>query len=302
MRVFVTGSTGYIGSAVVGALAGAGHDVVGLVHSPGSESTARDLGAEPVVGAIEDPATYEEAAADADALVHLAFDFDTPVETDRAAIETLLDAARGATGERIFVYTSGCWVLGDTGDQPADESAEVDPPQVVAWRPAHEDHVIGASADDGVVTAVVRPGMVYGGTGGIVTGLFQSAERTAAAEFVGDGWNRWSLVHREDLADLYRRIVEEKAEGLFHAVDGSPARVIEVARTASELAGAGGETRSIPLEDARESMGAMADALVLDQVLSANRARELGWAPARASFLDAAGGAYREYRAGSAGE
>lgn len=300
MRVFVTGATGYIGSAVVGALARAGHDVTGLVHSPGSADVARELGADPVIGAVEDPDTYQDRAAEADALVHLAFDFGAPVETDRAAIETLLDAARGARGERVVVYTSGCWVVGDTGDTPADEDAELDPPEIVAWRPDHERHVLGASGDDGVVTAVVRPGMVYGGTGGIVTGLSESADRTGAAEFVGSGENRWSLVHREDLAEAYREIVERGAEGVFHVVDASPVRVIDAARAASEAAGAGGEVRSIPLERARESLGPMADALVLDQVLSAQRVRDLGWRPERASFLDAAGGAYREYRAGSA--
>lgn len=296
MRVFVTGATGYLGSAVVAELVRGGHDVVGLVRSPGSEARARELGAETVVGSVEDPASWEERAAGADALLHLAFDYDDPVATDRAAIDALLGAARAGTGESIVVYTSGCWVVGNTGEDPADESVELDPAGIVAWRPDHERHVLGASGVR-VATAVVRPGMVYGGAGGIVTGFFESAERTGAAEYVGDGHNRWSFVHREDLAALYRRIVERRAEGVFHGVDGRPVRLIDAARVASEAAGAGGEVRSIPLEEARESMGPMADALTLDQFLTAPRARALGWRPARPSFVDAAGGAWREYRA-----
>ncbi len=125
------------------------------------------------------------------------------VAADHAAVETLLDAARQAR-EGTLVYTSGCWVLGNTGDVPADERAPTaNAAELVAWRPAHERKVLDA-AGDRLATAVIRPGIVYGGRGGILAGMFESAVEGGAAEFIGDGDNRWSLVHREDLAELYR--------------------------------------------------------------------------------------------------
>ena len=126
----------------------------------------------------------------------------------------------------------------------------------------------------------------------------RAAAETGAARFVGDGENHWSMIHRNDLATLYLRIVEERAAGIFHGVDDSPTRVIDIARAASEAAGAGGETRSVPVEEARESLGQVADTLLLDQTLVTHRGEEIGWKPAHASFVEGAGAAWREYRLG----
>jgi nucleoside-diphosphate-sugar epimerase len=186
-------------------------------------------------------------------------------------------------------------VLGDTGPDPADEDAATDhPAAVVEWRPSHERQVL-QSADETLQTSVVRPGMVYGGRGGLVSRLFETASGSGAAEHVGDGGNRWSLVHRDDLGRLYVTIAEGREGGVFHGVDGTPVRVSEAARAASEAAGADGRTRAVPLEEAQGSMGPMADALVLDQALAGRRSGEIGWAPERASFVEAAESAWREW-------
>lgn len=298
MDVFVTGGTGYVGRAVVRGLRGAGHRITGLARSEESAGTLRELGAGAVRGALGDPSTYAGAAADHEALVHIAFDPGAPVERDESAVETLLGAAAGGRRPGVVVYTSGCWVLGDTGDEPADETAPLDPADVVAWRPAHEERVLSA-AGDSLATAVVRPGMVYGGSGGLVSGFFETAAGDGAAVYVGDGENRWSFVHRDDLARLYVRIVETEARGVYHGVDGTPVRVSDAARAASEAAGAEGAIRSRPLEEAPEEMGAMADALVLDQALAGRRSRELGWRPERSSFPEAADEAYRAWKEGT---
>jgi nucleoside-diphosphate-sugar epimerase len=139
--------------------------------------------------------------------------------------------------------------------------------------------------------------MVYGGSGSVTAQLFLSAEEEGASVYVGDGENRWSMVHREDLARLYRMIVEARAPGVFHGVDDHPVRLREAARAASMAAGAAGATRRLPLEEARASMGPMADALVMDQWLVARRAADLGWAPERASFVEEAAAAYEELKA-----
>lgn len=298
MRVFMTGGTGFIGSAVVRELTAVGHEVTALSRAPDRDERLRRLGATPARGDLSDPEAWEGQAGAHEAIVHCAFFYggDGP-RTDAAVVEALLRAAAGGGMPRVTVYTSGCWVLGDTGGEAADESAPIDrPAEVVAWRPAVEHRVLEAGKD-GVGTAVIRPGVVYGGHGGLTRKLFESAEEEGAAAYVGTGENHWSMVHRGDLARLYRMVVEAGGTGVFHGVDGHPVKVQAVARAASDAAGAGGAIRSLPLERAREGLGPAADALCLDQRLVARRSAELGWRPERASFPDAAEEAYRELKA-----
>lgn len=298
MRVFITGAGGYVGEAIVRAFAAAGHETTGLYHSAESEERVRAAGAEPIRGDVGERGDWLEAAPDHDVVIHAAFDYDAPVETDLAAIDGILSAVGDRIQNRHVIYTSGCWVLGDTGPEPADEDTAIDhPAAVVAWRPSHERQVL-QSADETFRTSVVRPGMVYGGRGGLVSRLFETAAGSGAAEHVGDGENRWSLVHRDDLGRLYVKIAEEREGGVFHGVDGAPVRVRDAACAAAEAAGAEGRTRAVPIEEARESLGPLADALVLDQALIGRRSAEIGWAPERASFVVAAESAWREWEEG----
>lgn len=298
MRVLLTGSTGYVGRAVARALVEAGHEVAGLLRSAGKASLLTDdIGGTPLFGDMTLPASYRSEAAEHDALVHCAFQGGgDPAGPDRTALDALLDAARIGDRPRLVVYTSGCWVLGDTGGEPADESAPVDDPaDVVAWRPRHEEICLRAGGEGGFTTAVVRPGLVYGGEGGLVARLFAAAEERGAAEVPCDGEQHWSFVHREDLGRLYVRVLEEEGAGVFHGVDDLPLPAAAAARAASEAAGAGGAVRTVPLEEAREELGPMADALCLDQRLTAPRSAGLGWSPAWPSFGEAAEAAHGEW-------
>lgn len=297
MRVFVMGATGYIGAAVVGELLGAGHEVTGLVRSKEGASRFEALGAKPVIGDLRDPSTYRSVAAQHEALIHTAFEFTAEgAAGDRTAVDTLLTAAKEGGRAEIVIYTSGTFVLGNTGHEPADEDAPTDhPAELVAWRPAHERMILDGATDH-LATAVIRPGMVYGGRGGTIGWFFETAVKEGAVRYVGDGRNRWSLVHRDDGARLYRLVAEKRARGIFHGVDGAPTRVAEIARLASEAAGKGGVTRSIPLEEARKKMGPFADALCLDQVVAARRSGDIGWAPTRQSFQGGVAEAFVEWR------
>src|SRR6185295_1599144 len=276
MQVFLTGGTGYVGSAVAAALVRAGHAVTALNRSPEKDRTLLHLGVAPVRGDLGDPSTYERVAALHDTLVHIGFE---DADTDLIALETLIGAARADSGRQL-VYTSGTWVLGDTRGQVAYEHTPVRAPaRIVAWRGEHEQLVLLA-ADEGVTPSVIRPGLVYGGKGGLLTPYFASAAETGAASYVGDGQNHLSMVYREDLAQLYRLVVERRGWGIFHGVDGVPLIVQEVARAASEVAGAAGATRSVP------ARGDVAEALCLDQKVGTRRAGELGWRPRFPSFLE----------------
>lgn len=298
MKIFVTGATGYIGSAVAAELLRAGHEVTGLTSSDSKVEALERAGVRPVVGGLGDPGSWRAEAARAEGLVHTAFDYgaDDPVELDGLAIDTLLSAAGEGSGPRSFVYTSGVWVLGNTGDEPMDERSEpAEPFEMVAWRPAHEQQVLGAAKR--VAPAVIRPGVVYGGTRGLMVRFFRSAEEDGASTYIGDGKNRMALIHQDDAARLYREVLEQAAAGIFHAVDGTAITMADAAVAAGRAAGAMEEPRSVPLEEARKELGPVADALCLDQVVAARRSAELlGWVPRYASFREGAEPAYREWR------
>lgn len=301
-RIFVTGATGYIGRAVVRELAAAGYEVTGLTRWAEKTLDIKALGARAVVGDVRASDTFRRVAAAHDVLIHIALESsDARIAADRAAIEALLWAARQherRKGEapRCVIFTSGVFVLGNTGDAPAAEDASTaGAADVAAWRPAHERLVLDAATED-IATAVIRPGMVYGGRGGLIGAFFESAERDGAAAFVGDGTNRWAPVYRGDLARLYRIIAERRARGIFHCAEAGGTPVEALARAASEAAGRGGAGRQVPLEEARRTMGTSADALVLDQVVASPRAEALGWRHEHAPFVESAAEVYDEWK------
>jgi len=296
MRVFLTGGTGYIGSAVAKGLRAAGHEVATLSRSGEKDEVARSLGADPVRGDLADMGALAKALEAYDALVHLAQDYRLGPSADRGAIETLLGAARRAGGKRAVIYTSGIWVLGNVA-QPTDESgATTHPFAAVAWRPQHERDALAAGSHE-LAVSVIRPGIVWGEKRGLFAPMLQSAQAEGAAAYVGPGEGRWSPIHRVDLAELYRRVLESHASGIFHGVDGTSAPLVQIARALSEAAGKKGAVRSVPIEEVRKRFGAAADALAGDQVVVSRRGAEVGWVPRRPRFPEAAAAAWAEWKA-----
>jgi nucleoside-diphosphate-sugar epimerase len=286
MEVFLTGATGYIGSAVAEALQKAGHKVTGLARTPEKAKLLEARGVRACLGDLLMPETVAAAASAADGVIHTANTNDAnSAQADAAVVRAILKSLEG-TG-KPFVYTSGVWVLGSTGEKAADEQAPVNPTPLVAHRAAIEQEVLGYKSH-GVRTIVIRPALVYGRGGSIPRMIVQSARDTGAARYVGDGRNRWPFVDVDDLAHLYVLALEKAPPGsLFNAAHGPSYRVLEVAEAASIGAGAKGKTQAWPLEEARKTMHAFADALVLDQQVSGEKARrELGWSPRAASVLD----------------
>jgi nucleoside-diphosphate-sugar epimerase len=303
MRIFLTGATGYIGSAVLDALLRAGHQVTALVRDREKGERVSMRGVQPVIGELSRPKSYAAVAESCDGIIHTAFEYSKRGhEVDREALEALLAAARrrveagrADAGQRPFlVYTSGVWVLGKTA-KPADETAPLDPAPHVAWRPQHEELVI-AAARDGVRTAVIRPGIVYGGSRGIIGDMVKDAAN-GLVRVIGPGRNHWPCVYDRDLADLYVRVASNpSASGIFHANDEGDERVNDIAEALASHAKTRADIRHVPLEEARAKMGDYADALALDQKVRSPRARALGWTPTLHSVAGNVARLLEEYR------
>ena len=281
MKVFLTGGSGYIGSAVALALKKAGHDVLALVRSEAKGEALKKAGVKIAVGELANPAGYAPSAWGRAAFVHVAQDWSPQgPELDRKTIASARDLLRGQVCA-TFIYTSGCWVQGPT-DGVADESTPLRPARAVAWRPAHEQAAL-EMAKDGIRSVVVRPAIVYGGPrGGIPAMFFGTALKHGAAHTIGSGDNHWPLVHVDDLAELYVRLVERAPAGsVYYAADASRLTQREIAEAASRAAGKDGKVQ------AQQPDGTpYHEALMLDQQISSEKARnDLEWRPRHESFV-----------------
>ncbi len=282
MRIFLTGATGYIGSAVLDALLRGGHQVTALVRDREKAERMGMRGVKAVIGDLSKPKSYAAAAEACDGIIHTAYEYSKRGQAvDADAIDALLGIARrraDAGHTPFFIYTSGVWVLGKT-TKPAAEDAPVDPASLVAWRPQHEKAVLDGGADGRVRTALIRPGIVYGGSRGIIGDMLKDAAN-GLVRVIGTGRNHWPCVYDRDLADLYLRLAcRPDASGIFHANDEGDERVNDIAEALANHAKTPADIRHVPLEEARAKLGDYADALALDQKVRSPRARALGWTP-----------------------
>ena len=231
MRVFVTGSTGFVGSAIVEELIKAGHHVIGLVRSDAGAESLAATGAEVHRGDLEDLASLRSGAANSDAVIHTAFNHDfsqyvANCEADRQVIEALGDVLAGSS--RLLIVTSG---TGLANSAPGILATERDLPasSKVVPRAASEE-AAASVADRGVRTAIVRLPQVHDTVKqGLITYAIQVAREKGVSAYVGDGLNRWPAAHRLDTARLYRLALEKADAGdRFHAVaeEGVPVRDI----------------------------------------------------------------------------
>jgi nucleoside-diphosphate-sugar epimerase len=295
MRIFLTGGTGYIGSAVLDALVRGGHRVDALVRNSEKAAQVQARGGHPVLGDLARAETYADAVAAADGSVHTAFEYSARgQQIDAGAIEVM--TAPDERPGRFLIYTSGVWILGSSS-APMDESAPVNPAAIVHWRPEHEKKVLDA-ATSGLRMVVVRPGIVYGGSRGIVADLFKDAAN-GLVRIIGNGDNHWALVYDRDLGELFLRLVNRAdASGVFHANDEGDEQVNDLVAAIARHAWINPSVRRVPLAEARQKMGAVVDALALDQKVRSPRARALGWSPSLRSVSGNAARLFEEWRRG----
>ncbi len=277
MRILLTGGTGYIGSAVLEALTGAGHDVVAVVRNERAAGTVSAAGATALEGDVTDVAWFTAALEGVDGAIHTAAPDEGAPEFNEAVVEAAIRAF--GAGDRRFVLTSGIWEYGS--GVGLDDDGTLAPPDLVAWRVPQEERLLASGVD----VSIVAPGIVYGHGRGLV-GLVTEAPRTpsGALRLIGDGSQRWTFVHVDDLARLYVAVLEhDRPLGRVIGSDGSPTTVHALAASVAGPAGVAPESA----EATRERLGAaFADALLLDQDASGEKARSIGWVPEVTSVID----------------
>ncbi|MEM6452743.1 MAG: NAD-dependent epimerase/dehydratase family protein [Cyanobacteria bacterium P01_D01_bin.105] len=292
MRVFITGATGYVGSAITRRLITAGHQVLGFARSDKSAEKLKAMGAEIHRGDLDDLDSITAGAANVDGVIHTAIsldDFNKLDETfakDEKAVEAMFSSLAG-TG-KPFLYISGSGVLADTGTEAADETVATDDKGPVARRAALEKTVLQAQSRN-IRTVVIRPGIVYGQGGSGVFHLFAGLAREAGCgRTIGEGKNVCSVVHVEDLADLFLSALEHSPAGtLFNAASGEEPTMLDIATAIGHALKLTDKPTVWPLNEASAALGPLADGLAANKRISAERARKvLGWRPHRVGLIE----------------
>jgi nucleoside-diphosphate-sugar epimerase len=290
MKVTLTGATGFIGSHVLTELQKHGHEVTALVRDDAQADIVAARGAKPAVVNLYDRPAVASLLSDADGAIHTASPGDaTSADLDSAVADAVIAAFAG-TG-KPFIDISGLWVYG--ANTSISEESRFNAPALVSWKDPIERRVLGAT---GMRGAVIVSSVAYGDGGGGIPGLLLGSPRNDAGNLImlGTGQQHWSTVHVADLADFFRRVLEDdSARGRYVIGNGLNSTVAELTQAAAVAAGAPG---AVPGSDdeARARLGDyFAEVLLLDQGTSAAKARaELGWDPSRPSLAD-------EFRHGS---
>lgn len=290
MKVALTGATGYIGSHVLTELREHGHEVTALVRDETRADTVAARGAKAEVVDLYDRSAVVSVLADADAAIHTASPGDaTTADLDSAVADAVIDAFAG-TGQP-YIEISGLWVYG--ANTSINEDSPFHAPALVAWKEPIERRVLGAR---GMRAVVIVSGTAYGDGGGAIPGALLGSPRDDGGNLImiGTGQQHWSTVHVADLADVFRRVLEDdSARGRYVIGNGVKATLAELTEAAAVAVGAPGAVPGSAAE-ARARLGDnFAEVLLLDQGTDAAKARaELGWSASHPSLAD-------EFRHGS---
>ena len=284
MNVTLTGSTGFIGSHILTDLLVHGHEVTAIVRDNAQADRVAAAGATPAVVDLYDRPAVASLFSGADGAIHTASPGDaTSANLDSAVVDAATDAFTG-TG-RPYLHISGDWVYGD--NTSISEESPINAPVMVAWKEPIERRVLDGNGMRGVV---VVSSVAYGDGGGGVPGLLLGSPRDDAGNLImlGTGQQHWSTVHVADLADFFRRALEDdSARGRYIIGDGTNPTVAELTEAAAIADGAPGAVPGSD-EEARARLGDyFAEVLLLDQGTDAAKARtDLGWHPSHPGLAD----------------
>ena len=290
MKIFITGASGYIGGSVAKYLADAGHEVTGLIRDPAKRDALQALGITPVLGTLDDSYILTQQAQAADAVVH------TADSDHRASVETFINALRGSG--KPFIHTSGSSVVGDDARGAYEreaiftEETPFEPMDIRRDRVAINQRVRNAGVEQGIRAIVFCPTMIYGDALGLPTAsdqlpkLLAKSRQFGAGAYLGAGVHRWSNVHIEDLAELYRLALEKAPSASLFFAENGEASFIEIATSISHALGYEGRIESWPADEAIAELGDWARfAIGSNSRVRAVNARELlGWQPKRESI------------------
>ena len=284
MKVVLTGATGFIGSHVLSELQSHGHEVTAVVRDDAHASTVAARGATPAVAELYDRPALESLLRGADGAIHTASPGDaTSADLDSAVVDAVTSAFDG-TG-KPYLQISGLWVYGP--NTAISEASPFNAPPLVSWKLPIESRVLGAK---GMRGTVIVSGTAYGDGGGGLPGLLLGSPKDSEGNLVmlGTGQQHWATVHVADLADFFRRVLEDDSAGGRYVIgNGVQSTVAELSDAAAVAAGAPG---AVPGSDAeaRARLGdSFAEVLLLDQATDAAKARaDLGWRPSHPSLAD----------------
>jgi nucleoside-diphosphate-sugar epimerase len=290
MKVALTGATGFIGSHVLAELQNHGHEVTALVRNDADAETVTRKGASPVVVDLYDRSAVVSALNNAGGAIHTASPGDeTSADLDSTVVDAAIETFAG-TG-KPYLHITGAWVYG--ANPSITEDSPIDAPAMVSWKEPIAQRALDAGEMRGVV---ISPGVAYGDGGGGVPGLLLGSPRDDAGNLImlGAGRQHWATVHVADLADVFRRALEDdSARGHYIVGDGLNPTVAELTEAAAVAVGAPGAVPGSD-EEARARLGdPFAEVLLLDQGTDAARAKaDLGWSPTHPGLVD-------EFRSGS---
>ncbi len=290
MKIALTGATGFIGSHILTELQEHGHEVTALVRDDGQADSVAARGATPVVVDLYDRPTVVSLLGSADGAIHTASPGDeTSAGLDAAVADAAIEAF--ADSDKPYIHISGVWIYG--ANTSITEESPIEAPPMVSWKEPIQRRVLAASGMRGVV---IVSSLAYGDGGGGIPGLLLGSPRDDVGNLItlGTGQQHWSTVHVADLADFFRRVLEDdSARGYYMVGDGANPTVAELTEAAAVAAGAPGAVPGSD-EEARARLGDyFAEVLLLDQATDARRARtELGWEPSHPGLVD-------EFRTGS---
>lgn len=280
MKVFVLGGTGSIGTAIVAELLKRCHQVVGLSRSKASDAKLEALGAQPFRGDLSEPSGWAETAMSSAAVIQVAATFaDDMGDVDAKAMSALAHAADSQSEKKRLIYTGGCWLYGETGNDIATEDRPFNPLPSFAWMVRHGEKLLSAP---NLSAAIVHPAMVYHAEdGGVFRRFLSAAKAKKPIEIWGSEKTRWPIIERTDLARVYCDLVERPdLVGHFNAVAQEGVVVGNIASSISQAYSSPLKLVVRTVDEVVAENGEWAKGPMLDQQMSGKKMYHCtGWKP-----------------------